>query len=67
MGAELCRQLAEYIPAELISVKNSGFNAHSIDRELQTEYGLHLKSYLKDITNRKMLMKYCVKMPTGGL
>jgi FlaA1/EpsC-like NDP-sugar epimerase len=51
IGAELCRQLAEFQLAELILIEHSEFNLYSVDIELKKVHpNLKFKSYLQDVT-----------------
>ncbi len=53
IGSELCRQVAENNPTQLVVVDSSEFNLYTIDMELRQKYPtLRLSTYLLDITDR---------------
>jgi len=59
IGSELCKQIAELNPKELIILENCEFNLYEIDRNLKEKYGtkLIIKSILGDIRHRNFINK----------
>jgi len=56
IGSELCRQIANYKPKELIVVELSEFNLYQIDKELKHKFPeLKIFSYIADIKNEARL------------
>lgn len=53
IGSELCRQLAEFNPRELLVVDNSEFNLYSVEMELRQRFPkLTLKAKLADVCDK---------------
>lgn len=59
IGSELCKQIAELNPKELIILENCEFNLYEIDRNLKEKYGakLRIRSILGDIRHRNFIDK----------
>ncbi len=56
IGSELCRQIANYKPKELVIVELSEFNLYQIDRELKRRFPeLKIFPYIADIKNETRL------------
>ncbi len=56
IGSELCRQIANYKPKELVIVELSEFNLYQIDKELKHKSPeLKIFSYIADIKNETRL------------
>lgn len=58
IGAELCRQIAQLAPSNLILVERNEFNLYSIELELQEAYpDLKTVAYLGSVLNQDLLEK----------
>jgi FlaA1/EpsC-like NDP-sugar epimerase len=53
IGSELCRQIAQYTPQNLIIIDKNEYNLYSIDLELKNTFpSLHIDCYLSCVTDR---------------